>query len=64
MEIMDQYERQLLEFASKCTVKVYSPEENLRIIQNLNDGLEDFLYEQRSREKESEIELAGVILNA
>ena len=64
METMDQYDRELLELASQCTVKVYTAEENLRIIQNLNDGMEDFLYEQRSREKESEIELAGVILNA
>lgn len=64
MEIMDQYEKELLELASRCTVKVFSAEENLKIIQNLNAGMEDFLYEQRSREKESEIELASVILNA
>jgi hypothetical protein len=59
-----QYKLMLEKLASEGKKVFFTDEQNLRIVEELNEGMEEFLYEQRIREKESEIELAGIILNA
>jgi|WetSurMetagenome_2_1015567.scaffolds.fasta_scaffold59854_2 hypothetical protein len=45
------------------TLRSFTEEENIQINEELNLGMEKFLSEQRVREKASEMELAGIILN-
>ncbi len=63
-EVNSTYEEILLNLASRGTVRIYTEEENIQIIKELNNGMESFLYDQRTRDKASEIELASVILNS
>jgi len=58
------YESELINLVSKGKVRTYTEEENIRIIKELNNDMDSFLYDQRTRDKATEIELAGVILNA
>ncbi|MDT3404267.1 hypothetical protein [Mucilaginibacter terrae] len=65
MEIKkSKYELMLESILSKSKPVVFTPEQNDKIIQDLNKGMDDFLHEQRVIEKESEMELAGIVLNA
>ncbi len=44
--------------------KLLSSKESLEILQDLNRGMKEFVIEQKRKEKESEADLAKVILNA
>ena len=65
MEITkSKYEQMLEAILSKSQPVIFTPEQNEKIIQDLNKGMDDFLHEQRVLGKESEMELAGIVLNA
>ena len=54
------YKEELNRLASEGTIKIYTDEENLKIIQELNSGLEDFLLQQRTAQIASELELKTI----
>ena len=39
-------------------------EDNLLIMKELNEGMSDFVKEQRAKERYSELELAGIVLTS
>lgn len=59
-----EYEKRLNELAAKSVRIVYTDAQNIRIMEELNEGMEEFCRDQRRRNKEAEIESAGIILNA
>lgn len=60
----DAYELELTRLLSLGSLRSFTDEENIQINEDLNQGMESFLYEQKNRDKVSEMELAGIVLNA
>lgn len=58
------YEVMLEGVIAKSRKVSFTDEQNFRIIEELNEGMEDFLYEQKKTKKESERELTSIELNA
>jgi len=56
------YEVILNRLASQGKVRYFSDEENLKIVQGLNYGLEDFLLQQKKRDVESALELRTIYI--
>ena len=56
------YERYLTELNEQGRIVRFTPEENVQILEELNEGMEEFNNEQKIKERHSELELAGVIL--
>ena len=64
MTLKSQYELIMEEFEQEGKVVVYNEKESLAIIEDLNNGMDEFLYQQKINEKASELELSSIILNA
>ncbi len=64
MPLKSQYELIMEEFEKEGKVVTYSEQDSLSIIEDINNGLEDFLHKQKISEKASELELSAIILNA
>jgi hypothetical protein len=67
MKRTDKYELEIKRLAALLkadSLRSFTNEENIQINEDLNKGMDKFLSEQRIREKASEMELAGIILNA
>lgn len=58
------YEEILEKLQAESKIRVYTEEENIQVMEELNEGMEEFLFDQKVKEKEAELELAGIILNA
>lgn len=59
------YDRIVEELQAEQKIRVFTEEQNIKTMEELNGGdMEDFLFDQKNKEKESELELAGIILNA
>ena len=58
------YEKIMQELEAEHKVRVFTEEQNIQVMEELNEGMEDFLIHQKVNEKEAELELAGIILNA
>ena len=58
------YEQIMDRLQADSKIRVYTEDENIQVMEELNEGMEDFLYDQKVKEKEAELELAGIILNA
>jgi hypothetical protein len=56
------YEMYLAELNEQGNIEQFSPEENMRILEELNEGMEDFINDQKVKERCSELELAGIVL--
>jgi hypothetical protein len=52
------------EFEKAGKVTTFTAEENASIVSGIYSGMSDFLYSQKKKEKASELELIGCILNA
>ena len=62
--ITSQHDLIMEEFKNAGKVKTFSSEENESIVSGIYTGMGDFLYSQKKKEKASELELVGCILNA
>ena len=62
--LKSEYELVMEQFQQAGQVVTFNEEQSLNIIENLNSGMNDFLYEQKINEKESELELSDLILNS
>ena len=58
------YEKIMQELRAEQKVRVFTEEQNIQVMEELNEGMEEFLIHQKVNEKEAELELAGIILNA
>jgi hypothetical protein len=56
------YEKYLAELNAQGNIEVFTPEENMRILEELNQGMEDFSNDQKVKERHSELELASIVL--
>jgi hypothetical protein len=56
------YEILLDELEAQGKIREVSPDKNIQILQELNEGMEDFVSDQRIKERHSEIELASIVL--
>ena len=57
------YEQELLRLASTGNVKIYTPEENIAIQKEMNEGMYEFSLNQRNREIEAALELQYIHIN-
>jgi hypothetical protein len=57
------YEQKLVKIASLGTVKHYTEKENLAIVQELNEGMYEFILADRKIKVESEIGLPYIYIN-
>ena len=58
------YDEMMEQLHAEGRIHTFSEEENIQVQKELSEGMEDFLMEQKFNEKKSELELAGIILNA
>jgi hypothetical protein len=64
MQLKSQYELVMEQFEQEGKVFTYTEQDSLAIVEDINNGMEDFLHKQKISEKASELELSGIILNA
>ena len=58
---MDKYEEKLLEIAKNGILKIYTEEENIQIIKEMNKGVNEFIQEQKYKEQIPQNELKIII---
>jgi len=63
MPLTSTYEKIMAEETAKGNVKTFTPEENERILLQLNEGMPDFLQENTVARTFSEKELANIVLD-
>lgn len=56
------YEKYLAELDEQGNIETLTSEQNMRILEELNEGMDDFTTDQKVKERNSELELAGIIL--
>jgi hypothetical protein len=63
-KLQSTYDQMLHSILLQSKPVVFTQEQNDEISKDLNKGMDDFLHEQRVIERESEMELSGIVLNA
>ena len=63
-EYRSAYEILIEKLKQNNQIEELSGEDNLLIMKELNEGMSDFVNEQRAKEKSSELELAGIVLTS
>jgi hypothetical protein len=58
------YELKLEALIAESKAFSLTQEENLQVLKDLSVGMEEFLYQEKRIEAQSEIELRGLVLNA
>ncbi|GEM_PF-5304116 len=59
-----EYEKMLEGILAESTEFFLSEERSMEVFEELNKGMEEFLYKEKKIEVESELELTSIILNA